>query len=92
MKKVHEAESLPHDSAELLDKMTDEEFVAMAKPLVRLMLEVCDEIATGHDTWMSLGSTKKRSSFVLTLYQYNGPLALFSDDPYALLGSAGELL
>ena len=92
MRRPSEAERLRDDNIDLLGQWTDKELLAIAKPLVQLILEVCDDIASGHNTWMTFGATEKKTAFVISSKQLTGSIDIYAKDALSLLLQVPELL
>jgi len=92
VKKAQEAARLPDSSIELLAGMTDKQVAELMRPLLQLVMETCDEIASGHNTWVSIGSTKEKTSFVISSRQLMGTVDVYAKDVITLLSLVPELL
>lgn len=92
MKHVEEATRVFDKNAGALAELDDKAISQLAKPLLQLICEVCDELAIGKDVWLSIGATKKKDAFTVTLHAYNGSIAVFSDEAIFLLEKVAELL
>jgi len=92
VKKATEAATLPDNSAELVGKMSDAEVGKLLRPLFQLIAETCDEIGSGHNTWLSIGSTKEKTTFVISSRQLMGTVDVYAKDVITLLSLVPELL
>jgi len=92
VKEVLAAQQLPDDAEERYVAMSPKEQERILAGLGLLLAQVADSIATGHNSWLSFGATKEKTSYTLSLYQFAGTLTLYDTDPLRLLSRASELL
>lgn len=60
--------------------------------LLRLLSQVCDEAATGSNTWVSLGKTQDGSALALTVHSPDGKLSCYASTFGGIAMEAKDLL
>lgn len=60
--------------------------------LLRLIAQALDLAIQGDNVWISIGTTRDRSSIVLSVHQSNEVMAVYSDTFLGIVAKAGELL
>jgi len=92
MRKALEAEHLPDNSIATFKELSDKQVAELMRPVLQLIVEVCDQVGSGHDTWLSVGATKKRDALTIATHQFTGDVTAYARDPFELMRLAVELL
>jgi hypothetical protein len=92
VKSVIQPDNLPDDHTDQWASVPAKDREEIAATLCQLLLEVSDDIASGHNTWFSWGATKEKTSFTATLYQFAGQLTIYDTNAVNLLSRVRELL
>jgi hypothetical protein len=92
MKRANKDDKVAGGAVLDLSKLDDKALLSLAKPLLQLVCEACDAIAEGGDIYISIGATKKRDTFTVTLHDTGSSISVFSSEALFLLEKVPELL